>query len=102
MMVLHPQAAKAWALPDQRLDLVMLVCNAAKQSTKETVHLLALRALTNFFGRHALTKHIVSRSEEVLELVATLFERCYIGTFILFISEFFFNLLYLKVCLKER
>ncbi len=74
MMVLHPQAAKQWALPAQPLDLVALICNVAMQSTKETVHLLALRALTNFFGRHALAKHIVKQSEQVLDLVATIFE----------------------------
>jgi len=77
MLCLHPHAAQTFAQRpvDKDGDIVAQVCNAATQSKKDTVSLLALRALCNFFSRRVLVKALAPRYELLSETAFVLLKR---------------------------
>jgi len=74
MLLAHPHAAKSLAgrEPNSPEDVVTRLCAIAGREMTPVTSLLLMQAMCNCFCRRVMTKVVAPRSEEMLDVVATL------------------------------
>jgi len=72
LLVLHPHAASFYGKKSETKDIIDRLCVVGTKADKAVTALLAVRTLTNCFNRRILAKLMLTKYEQVFDLLSAL------------------------------